>query len=219
MVNRRDFLKTGAVAATATAVTMGTASIESGHKSKVYPCRNPGKSADYFPNVMVTTQNNERALLYDDLIKDKIVMINFMSIKGDEVYPVTANLVKVQRLLKDRVGKDIVMISITLDPEHDTPKTLKAFADKHGVGPGWFFITGEPADMHLLHTRIFLRRETPTMRAMNVQHGRNCSVGLVRYGNEQLRRWGSFPAKVAATSIAERFSWIGFREGSTVRKA
>ncbi len=79
--------------------------------------------ARYLPNVAPTTHEGRRVRFYDDLIKDKIVVINFMYTRcADGTCPVTtANLVQVQRLLKDRVGRDIFFYSLTLPPEHDPP--------------------------------------------------------------------------------------------------
>ena len=70
-----------------------------------------------FPNVTLTTHDGKKVKFYDDLIKDKIVIINFMYVKCDGKCPgTTANLVQVQKLLGNRVGKDIFIYSITLKP-------------------------------------------------------------------------------------------------------
>jgi len=64
--------------------------------------------ARYFPNVTVVTHEGRKARFYDDLIKDKIVTINFMYADCEGICPgITANLVKVQKVLGDRVGRDI----------------------------------------------------------------------------------------------------------------
>src|SRR5216684_9025717 len=97
----------------------------------------------YFPNVMLRTQDNKQVHFYDDLIKGKIVTINFFYAKCEGVCPlITANMVKVQRLLGERVGRDIFMNSISLKPEEDSPRALKEYAKAHGVRPGWTFLTG-----------------------------------------------------------------------------
>src|ERR1700741_2010728 len=87
-----------------------------------------------FPNVTLTTHEGKKVKFYDDLLKDKIVIINFMYVKCEGTCPATtANLVKVQKLLGNRVGKDIFMYSITLKPEADTPKVLNAYAKAYKV--------------------------------------------------------------------------------------
>ena len=67
---------------------------------------------------------------------------------------ITHHLVEVQRKLDGRVGRDIFFYSITLSPEEDSPRDLKAFAKKHGVGPGWTFLTGKPDDILLLRKSL-----------------------------------------------------------------
>src|SRR5213080_3954627 len=110
----------------------------------------------YFPNLVLTTHEGRRVRFYDDLIKDRIVTINFMYTQcEDGRCPLTmANLVRVQKLLGSRVGRDIFMYSFTLAPEHDTPTVLKRYAKAYGVGPGWTFVTGSPRDMEVLRRKL-----------------------------------------------------------------
>lgn len=93
------------------------------------------------------THDNRSVRFYDDLIKGKVVVINFMSAECEGICPgMTANLVRVQKLLGPRVGRDIFMYSITLEPDHDSPAVLSAYARDHGAGPGWAFLTGRRED-------------------------------------------------------------------------
>src|SRR5438094_7333789 len=80
----------------------------------------------YFPNVVLTTHEGRKVRFYDDLIKDKVVTLNFFYTQcEDGRCPLaTANLVRVQKLLGPRVGRDLFMYSFTLTPEHDTPAVL-----------------------------------------------------------------------------------------------
>src|SRR5215813_14078367 len=76
----------------------------------------------YFTNAVLRTHEGKEVRFYDDLIKGKHVVINFMYANCESACPaITANLVKVQEALKDRIGKDIFMYSITLKPEEDDP--------------------------------------------------------------------------------------------------
>jgi protein SCO1 len=104
----------------------------------------PAFAAKYFTNLPLLNQDNKPVRFYDDLIKGKIVLINVMFTNCTSVCsPVTANLARAQQYLGEELGRKISMISISVDPEHDTPVILKRFADKHGVKPGWNFITGK----------------------------------------------------------------------------
>ena len=88
------------------------------------------------PNVTLTTHEGKKVMFYDDLMKDKIVILNFMYAKCEGICPgTTANLVKLQQLLGDRIGRDIFMYSITLDPERDTPKVLNRYAAAYKRSP------------------------------------------------------------------------------------
>ena len=116
--------------------------------------------ADYFPNVPLVTQEGKTVRFYDDLLKDKKVLINFIYIGCEKACPLdTAKLAGVQKSLGPRVGRDIFMYSITLDPEHDTPEALKAYAEKYGAGPGWLFLTGTREDIDRVRFKLGDRGE------------------------------------------------------------
>ena len=109
----------------------------------------------YFPNVPLVTQDGKTVMFYDDLLKDKKVLIDFAFALCEDGCPLdTANMARVQKLLGDRVGKDIHMYTITLDPEHDTPKVLKEYAQQYGAGPGWLFLTGKREDIDKIRFKL-----------------------------------------------------------------
>src|SRR5256714_9515103 len=113
--------------------------------------------ADYFPNVPLRTQDGATVHLYDDLLKGKAVAINLIYTSCKDECPLeTAKLVQVQRLLGDRVGKDVFFYSISIDPRHDTPEVLKAYAERFHIGPGWLFLTGKEEDIRLLTKKLGL---------------------------------------------------------------
>lgn len=109
----------------------------------------------YIPNVPLITQDGQTVRLYDDLIKDKIVLINFMYASCKEVCPLaTSRMAQVQKALGDHVGRDIFLYSITLDPGHDTPAVLKKHAEAFHAGPGWLFLTGTPEDIAIVRYKL-----------------------------------------------------------------
>jgi protein SCO1 len=114
--------------------------------------------ADYFPNVPLVTQDGRTVHFYDDLLKDKIVAIDLVYTHCRYVCPLeTARLAQVQRLLGDRVGRDVFFYSITIDPARDTPEVLKAYAEKFHAGPGWLFLTGSPEAVKLVTSKLGLK--------------------------------------------------------------
>lgn len=138
--------------------------------------------ADYFPNVPLVTQDGKTVMFYDDLLKDKKVMIDFVFALCDEGCPLdTANMKRVQKLLGSRIGKDIFMYSITLDPEHDTPQKLKEYAEQYGVGPGWLFLTGKREDIDAVRNKL-------GQRSAKEQH-----ANVVQVGDMATGRWIRIP--------------------------
>jgi protein SCO1/2 len=157
-----------------------------------------------FPNVTLLTQDNRRVAFYDDLVKDKIVMINFFFIECTGICPAaTANLVKVQALLGNRVGRDIFMYSITLKPRADRPRQLKAYQEMHGIKPGWTLLTGRPDDCELLRRRLGFADIDPVVDRDLTQH-----IGVVLFGNERLDSWAACPAQSEPTEIVKYVGWM-----------
>jgi protein SCO1/2 len=158
----------------------------------------------HFPNLLLTTHEGKKVRFYDDLLKDKLVFINFMYAKCEGVCPgITANLVRVQKLLGSRVGRDVFMYSFTLKPEHDTPEVLKEYAEAYKVGKGWSFVTGAPADMEELRRKLGFTDPDPLIDADKSSH-----IGNVRYGNEPLQLWGSCPGMSKPSWMVESINWL-----------
>jgi protein SCO1/2 len=106
-------------------------------------------AAHYFPDLTLLTQDNKPVHFYSDLVQGKVVLIDFMFTTCTGICPsMTANLVKVRQYLGDHVGKDVNIISITVDPATDTPEALKKYAEFYKVEePGWYFLTGPTKDV------------------------------------------------------------------------
>jgi protein SCO1/2 len=124
----------------------------------------------YFTDVELINQNGERMRLYSDVLKDRVVVINaFFATCQGSCLPMNRNLEKVQAAFKERMGKDLYIISISVDPTVDTPAALKDYAKKLNAVPGRLFLTGEKAKVDLAlrklgqyveqreqHTNIFI---------------------------------------------------------------
>ncbi|TMG95301.1 MAG: c-type cytochrome [Betaproteobacteria bacterium] len=161
--------------------------------------------ADYFPNVPLTTQEGATVHLYDDLLKGKSVAINVMYTSCKDECPLeTARLAQVQRLLGERMGKDIFFYSITIDPKRDKPEVLKAYADKYGVGPGWLFLTGREEAIKLATKKLGLSR----VRDSASKDGHTASLMV---GNEPAGLWMRNSAvdnpQFLATTIGNFLGW------------
>src|SRR5262245_2674793 len=160
---------------------------------------------DYFPNVSLTTQDGTTVRFYDDLLKGKAVAINLIYTSCKDECPLeTARLVQVQRLLGDRVGKDFFFYSISIDPTHDTPTVLKAYAEKFGVGPGWLFLTGKEDDIKLVAKKLGVSRR-------NDAANRDGHMAFLMLGHEPTGRWMRNSAvdnpRFLATTIGNFMGW------------
>lgn len=140
--------------------------------------------AGYFPNTRLTDQDGQQVRFFDDLIKDKVVVINFIFTGcGDSCPLETARLRQVQQLLGERVGRDVFFYSISIDPLSDTPEVLKAYAARFKVGPGWRFLTGDKEQIDALRRRLGLFIE-------GVDNGRSRDHNLsLIVGNQATGRW------------------------------
>lgn len=102
----------------------------------------------YFTDVSLVNQDGEAMRLYSDLLKGKVVVIDFFfaTCQGT-CLPMNRNMQKVQDSLGERLGKEVYLISISVDPAVDTPARLKEYAKKLNAKPGWYFLTGEKASV------------------------------------------------------------------------
>ena len=103
------------------------------------------------PDVEVLDQDGNALHFYTDLIKDKTVAINFIFTNCTTICPpLAATFARLQKEMGDKVGRDVHLISISVDPLTDTPERLKAWGAKFKAGPGWTFVTGEKQEMDKL---------------------------------------------------------------------
>ncbi len=164
----------------------------------------------HFPDVVLTTHEGKKVRFYEDLIKDKLVVINFMYAKCEGICPgITTNLRRVQKLLGDRVGKDIFFYSFTLKPQIDTPEKMAEYAKMHKAGPGWLFLTGAPADMEDLRVKLGFTNPDPLLDTDVTQH-----IGNIRYGNEALEWWAACPGMSRPDAIVQSILWLDWPKDS-----
>jgi protein SCO1/2 len=166
--------------------------------------RDAGPKPGYLPNVVVRTHEGRSVRFYDDLVAGRIVAINMMYAECAGICPMmTANLVKVQEALGPRVGRDIFMYSITLQPDVDTPEVLRRYVEHHGVGPGWQFLTGRPAEIDLLRRKLGFYDPDPVLDRDKSNH-----AGIVRVGNDAHDIWCAVTALGRPESIVRSILWM-----------
>ncbi len=126
--------------------------------SQPAPTRSAGHA--YFSDVVLLDQNGKQRRLYSDLLQGKIVIINSFFATCKDSCPVMArNLARIQESLGDRMGRDVFLLSITVDPETDTPERLRAYAQQMKAKPGWFFLTGTKENVNFALGKLGLYTE------------------------------------------------------------
>ncbi|HKO96294.1 MAG TPA: SCO family protein [Pyrinomonadaceae bacterium] len=108
------------------------------------PKDNASPAMKYFSDVELVNQDGQKMRFYSDVLKDKVVVINtFFTTCISVCPPMNRNLEKVQEALGDRLGKDAFIVSLSVDPEVDTPPRLKEYSRRFHARPGWIFLTGK----------------------------------------------------------------------------
>ncbi len=114
----------------------------------------------YFTDVRLVDHEGREHRLYSDLMAGRVVIINALFTTCQGVCPVTsANLQKVQSWLGDRLGEEVYILSLTVDPETDTSDRLATYARGLGARPGWFFLTAPRDRLDFALTRLGLETE------------------------------------------------------------
>ena len=102
----------------------------------------------YFTDVELINQDGKKVHFYSDILKGKTVVVNaFFTSCTSVCPPMNRNMEKIQEALGDRVGRDVFLVSMTVDPETDTPARMKEYAKKFHAGPGWLFLTGKKENL------------------------------------------------------------------------
>jgi protein SCO1/2 len=119
-----------------------------GHGTHAQPGHTPTVAENYFSDVELVNQDGEKVRFYTDVLKGKTVVVNaFFTTCTSVCPPMNRSMEKIQEALGDRVGKDVFLVSLTVDPATDTPARLKEYAAKFHAGKGWTFLTGKKENL------------------------------------------------------------------------
>ena len=152
-MNRRSFLSAAGLLPLAAALPAAADPLRGGGAAGAVRPVSKAAARGYLPNVPLVAHTGETFNFYDDLVRDRIILLNFFVVQCTEGRCPAANqnLRKVQDMLGERMGKDVFFYSVTLEPEKDTVPILKEYAeDIFEVKPGWLFLTGKARDIELL---------------------------------------------------------------------
>jgi len=119
-----------------------------GHGAHARESHTPTAAEKYFSDVELVDQDGRKVRFYTDVLKGKTVVVNaFFTTCTSVCPPMNRSMEKIQEAFGDRVGKDVFLVSITVDPLTDTPARLKEYAGKFHAGPGWTFLTGKKENL------------------------------------------------------------------------
>lgn len=160
--------------------------------------------SDRFPNVELTAHDGRKLRFVDDLVRDRIVVINFSYTQCDGTCPGTnAAIARLRKELAPEFGTSLVFLSLTLDPEVDTPPVLQNFADlwisrKKTDQPEWIFLTGSKDDLEAIRRALGLYELDPELDADISQH-----AAILTFGNDRLNRWAALPSGTVADNLLD----------------
>ena len=153
----------------------------------------------YVPNASLVTHEKRAVRFYDDLVKGRTVVVNFMFTSCTSICPQsTRTLRMVQALLTESKTENVLMLSVSVDPETDTPDVLARYAAQHQARPGWLFLTGRRDEVDKVRRRF---GASDTDDPDPSQH-----TGMVVYGNEPLGQWRMINVSRPAATIAQAVS-------------
>ena len=152
------------------------------------------KARNYFTNLEVIDQDGQRLRFYDDVLKDKVVAINFVFTNCQGACPLMTRQLTLVRDMLGGVGEDVHFVSISIDPVRDTPAAMKEFAGTHDADQdGWLFVTGDPDNLARIVKK--LGQFTDEVEAHST---------LLLAANVRTAHWTKIPPNVPPNGVVER---------------
>lgn len=93
------------------------------------------------PQIQLVRADGSMVALPAELDDGRAVVLNFIFTTCTAICPISS---QVFSEVQARIGKrqDVHLVSISIDPEQDTPTALRHYAERFGAGAGWDFYTG-----------------------------------------------------------------------------
>jgi len=165
----------------------------------------PSAAQKYFSDVELLDQDGRKLRFYTDVLKGRTVVINtFFATCTSVCPPMTANISKVQDALGDRVGKDIFFVSISVDPQTDTPERLKEYARRFHARPGWSFLTGKKENV-----------DWALYKLGQYVENKNDHTTIIIVGNESTGLWKKAFALAKADELVQVVRSVADDKGQT----
>ena len=149
------------------------------------------KAREYFTDTILLSHTGEEMRYYSDVLRGKTVVISFMFTTCVDACPlINATLQRVQERLTDRIGEDIFIVSITVDPSNDTVAELAEYRKKFKARDGWLFMTGTVANIDVISQK------------MGQVFEKDAHLTALLVGNTNTARWRKIPPSLSDAVIA-----------------
>ena len=112
------------------------------------------KNRRHFTDLKVITHESEDLRFYTDILRDKKVVISFFYVNCPTAQPPLYTLSKLQKTLGDNLGRDTMLLTISVDPANDSPEAIRKYAEKYSPRKGWLFLTGTEKNMGVINRRL-----------------------------------------------------------------
>ena len=157
------------------------------------------KARNYFTNLEVIDQDGRKLKFYDDVLKDKVVAINFIFTNCQGACPLmTRHLTLVRDLLGPDVGSEIHFVSVSIDPVRDTPAAMKEFAQTHDADQDyWRFVTGNPKNLEYIVKKLGQYNDDVEAHST-----------LLLAANVRTAHWTKIPPNVPPNGVVERLRML-----------
>ncbi len=162
-----------------------------GSATTVFAAAAPSGAATYFDGITLVDQDGHSVDLYRDVIADHVAVIHTFFAGCTASCPVVMSTLKsLQGRLGTKLERDVRLVSITVDPAHDSQHALKEYAQRLNAKPGWYFLTGSNEQIAAALKRIGQYAAEPNMH-----------MDLIVAGNDRTGLWKKINGAATAAEI------------------
>lgn len=155
------------------------------------------KAQAYFTDTPLVSHEGKKLRFFSDVLKGKVVLVTFFYTDCTGICPLTsAKLARVQELLGDRIGRDVYLVSISVDPETDTPEVMAKYRENFGAKDGWIFLSGERENVAAIG------------RKLGQVFSKESHLPTMLLGNLRTAHWQKVNPNVPAELIAARLQML-----------
>jgi len=112
------------------------------------------QNREYFTDRKVITHEGEEKRFYTDVLRDRVVLISFFYTNCPTADPDSDKLAEIRKLLDGDFAERVLFVSVSADPERDTPEAVREYAKRHNAGKGWVLLTGDRETLHEINRRL-----------------------------------------------------------------